>query len=476
MESQRLKTPFLLPFLLLALSFAGCRVKTGTGGNEQRPPNILLIVVDDLRPELGCYGHEQIHSPNIDALAAESLLFESAYCQAPICNPSRMSFLSGLRPDQTGIHVNDVPIRDFLPDVVTLPQHFRNNGYATVSMGKVFHQGATDTASWSHVWEGPPQRTYHLERNTSINVVGDGSRRGRPYEDADVPDGLYTDGMITDSALAWMRRFDPENPFFLAVGLMKPHLPFNAPKKYWDLYREPAMRYQRPEGPPEGAPEYAFMNSAELRYYHGVPKEGPVPEILSDTLVHGYYACISYMDAQVGRLLEALEMKGVADNTIVMLYGDHGYKLGDMGDWCKNTHYELDTRVPLMIHLPGRPPGRTRSLTELIDLYPTLLAATGVGEAPPNLSGTSLLPLFEDPEQELKPAAFTIRPRSEVEGYSVRTRDCRLVRWTSREFPDSVVFLEFYDYTQSPVEQVNRAYDSAYRHQVEAHLELLQGL
>jgi iduronate 2-sulfatase len=175
-----------------------------------------------------------------------------------------MSFLSGLRPNETGININDVPIRDYLPEVVTLPQHFKNHGYQAVALGKVYHQGSGDAASWDYYWDGPPQRTYNLEKNRIINEVGNKKKRGRPYEDTDVPDGYYTDGMITDSAITWLDRFETDRPFFLAVGLMKPHLPFNAPRKYWDQYNEPGLRYKRVDNRPEGSPDYAFANSGEL--------------------------------------------------------------------------------------------------------------------------------------------------------------------------------------------------------------------
>ena len=459
---------------LLGILLTGC----GTGSTDKDsstiPPHILFFVVDDLRPELGCYGAGHIHSPHIDRLAGESLVFDRAYCQAPVCNPSRMSFLSGLRPNETGIHVNDVPIRDFLPNVVTLPQHFLNQGYQTVGLGKVFHQGSGDHASWNHFWDGPPQRTYHLVQNTRINVVGNKNKRGKPYEDADVPDGHYTDGMITDSALAWLDRFDPEQPFFLAVGLMKPHLPFNAPAKYWDLYSDPGKQYIPQKTRPEGSPEYAFTNASELRNYRTVPKSGPIPAAMADSLVHGYFACVSYQDAQVGRLLDRLDQMGIAENTIIVLFGDHGYKLGDLDDWGKSTHFELDTRVPLMLQIPGKEAARSSSLTELVDLYPTLIEATGTGEIPDHLNGKSLMPLFENPGQQLKEGAISIRYRSHVSGYSVRTERFRLVKWISRQNPDSLEYLELYDYSSNSLEQKNLAEYPEYREEVDRHLMLLE--
>ena len=273
-----------LLFLILFLLLLNCN-STERKEGLKKPYNVLFIVVDDLRPELGCYGAEYMRSPNIDRLAEKSLVFEQAYCQAPICSPSRMSFLTGLRPSETGINNNDTPLRDKLPDIITLPQFFKDHGYQTEAYGKIFHQGIGDSLSWDFYQDGPKQRsTYHFEENTRINDPYDGSRRGRPYEYADVPDSLYTDGIIANRALRAMERFKRNRPFFLAVGFLKPHLPFNAPKKYWDLYDDPSERDHRTSEKPHGSPGYAFNNSGELRKYHAVPKKGPIPSVKGDTL------------------------------------------------------------------------------------------------------------------------------------------------------------------------------------------------
>lgn len=428
-----------------------------------QPYNVLFIVVDDLRPELGCYGNSQIHSPHIDKLAAQSLLFERAYCQAPICNPSRMSFLTGLRPNETGINNNDTSVRQALPGITTLPQHFREHGYQAEAYGKVFHGGLGDTLSWDRFNDGPKNReVYQLEINTSINDVHDGSKRGRLYEAADVPDSLYSEGIILKRAVAALERFDPERPFFLAVGFLKPHLPFLAPQKYWDLYDRPRDRYETVKTPPEGMAPHALANASELRKYHGTPQSGPIPEYMGDSLFHGYYACVSYTDAQVGKLLAMLRELGYGENTIVVLLGDHGFKLGDFNDWAKNTHFELDTRVPLILHHPDFPAGRTSSTTELIDLYPTLVSGAGLPDPSHALSGSDLMPLFADPASPLKTAAFSQRPRGKWEGYSVRTDDFRLVKWIRKDDPTNT-FIELYDYRDSAIERKNLAGIPAYR-------------
>ena len=450
--------------LLITLSilvFSGCAQSSKK--EAKKPYNILLITVDDLRPDLGCYGADYIKSPNIDELANKSMVFEMAYCQSPICGPSRASFLTGLRPHQSGINKNDIPIRDYVPDIESMPQYFKNRGYQAEAYGKIFHQTAGDSASWDYYDDMPKQRIFNLEINTRINDPWDGSKRGRPYEGADVHDSLYTDGIIVNKALHALNRFDMDTPFFLAVGFLKPHLPFNAPKKYWDLYDNPGKKYNRTLERPEGHhPKYSFMNSAELRKYYAVPKEGDIPADKGDTLVHGYYACISYMDAQVGKLMDKLEELGVTDNTIVILYGDHGFKLGDFNDWCKNTHFDLDNRVPLIIHHPGKAGGRTKSLAELVDIYPTLVDAAGDKLPDHELAGVSLMPIFENPETKVKEAAFSERPRSKVTGFSMRTENHRLIKWLSKENPDSVAFLELYEYGKNNLETKNLANDPDY--------------
>ncbi len=462
--------------VIIIILLSGCSPKTDQQSNGDKKYNVLFIVVDDLRPELGAYGAEHIVSPNIDRLAEKSLVFERAYCQAPICSPSRMSFLSGLRPNETNIHNNDTPIREKLPDIVTLPQHFKNLGYQAEAYGKVFHGDIGDSASWDFYNDRPKNRqVYQLPENTAINDVNNGKRRGRTYEAADVVDDEYSDGIIANRALLALERFDENRPFFLAVGFLKPHLPFLAPKKYWDLYDINTIPRDFDSPRPEGSPKYAFTNFGEMKKYHGISREGSLPLDLADTLVHGYYACVSYMDAQVGRLMDRLEEKQLMENTIIVLLGDHGYMLGEMDEWCKNTHYELSSRVPLIIQHPDKPTGRTSSITELIDVYPTLVAAAELPE-PENqsFSGINLMPLFDNPNQMLKNAAFGQRPRRKVEGFTVRTDRYRLVKWIDKKDPDSTWVVELYDYEKSPIEKTNLADDPAYQEKKAELLELIK--
>ncbi|NJN26816.1 MAG: sulfatase [Cyclobacteriaceae bacterium] len=437
--------------------------------------NVLFIIVDDLRPELGCYGSTIVKSPHIDKLAHESLVFDRAYCQAPICSPSRMSFLSGLRPNETTIHDNNTPLRQTIADIITLPQHFKNHGYQARAFGKVFHQGIGDSLSWDFYDDGPKHRSvYQLYENTEINDVKDGSKRGRPYEAAEVADDYYTDGIILNRALDALDSFDTDRPFFLAIGFLKPHLPFLAPKKYWDLYDNPRANYSRYDEPPIGAPHFAMNNAGELRNYYGVPEEGQIPEALGDTLFHGYMACISYMDAQIGKLLAKLEELHIKENTVIVLVGDHGYKLGDFNDWCKDTHYEFDTRVPLIIHHPHMTSGRTSSLVELVDLYPTLTDATSLPDPEQKMSGKSLMQIFENNSLSVKSAAYSQRPRGILMGFSIRTDRFRLVKWVHQSDYSTVDFIELYDYHEDPVESLNVADSASYLSVREAMLQQLK--
>ncbi len=319
------------------------------GSSERRKMNMLFIAVDDLRPQLGCYGVKHIISPNIDRLAARGLLFERTYCQQAVCGPTRASLLSGVRPDTSGIHDNNTPVRKAMPDVTTLPEHFKNNGYETVSIGKLYHHPSDDLRGWSTepfragtfpegIWQGRGYLT-----STSIAEMKMYNKqfpamkgRGPAFEAADVPDDSYPDGANVVHALQELNRLK-DRPFFLAMGLYKPHLPFNAPKRYWDMYKPEDIKLADNPFVPKDAPSYAMTNWGELRNYYGIPKKGPCSDELARKLIHGYYACITYIDAMAGQLLDELERLKLIDNTVIILWGDHGWKLGEHGGWCKHT-------------------------------------------------------------------------------------------------------------------------------------------
>jgi len=341
----------------------------------EKRPNVLFIAVDDLRPQLGCYGHKQMLSPNIDRLGNEGVIFLRSYCQVPVCGASRASLLTGVRPARDRFISYDVWAQKDLPDALVLPKHFKNNGYHTISNGKVFHHRTDCRDSWSEEPWRPKGawRNYLLEENKKL-AEKNPSQAGPAYEAADVSDNAYFDGMIADKAISDLRRLrDMDKPFFLALGFLKPHLPFNAPKKYWDLYKREEIDLAENPFRPKGAPDAALHNWGELRAYEGIPKKGPLPDELARTLIHGYYACVSCTDAQIGRVLSEVDRLGLRDDTIVLLWGDHGWNLGEHGLWCKHCNFETSLYSPLIVRAPGVKPGvRTNALTEYLDIYRVL--------------------------------------------------------------------------------------------------------
>lgn len=446
----------------------------GVPGFKPRKKNVLFIAVDDLRPELGCYGHPIVKSPNIDKLAKSGVLFERTYCQQAVCGPTRASLLTGKRPDTTKVYDLKTHIRTTLPEVVTLQQHFKNNGYFSEGIGKLFHVGLEDEASYSVPHRNGSGHAYALESNLKLLKEGgkvtksgepdDGSTastrmRARPFECADVPDDFYMDGNIAALALESLNRLAPKakaikeserQPFFLGVGFRKPHLPFVAPKKYWDLYDRSKIPMPYPDKP-KNAPDIAFTTWGELRSYTDIPDIGPVDEAMTRELIHGYYACVSYMDAQVGKLLEELDRLDLRKDTIVIIWGDHGWKLGEYSQWSKHTNFELDTHVPMIISDPDLPEGiRTSALTEFVDIYPTLADLCGLPVAK-DLEGTSAVPLMENPKSAWKKAVFSQYPRpKKMMGYSMRTDQYRYTEWIDQK-TDEVKFRELYDLKNDPL-------------------------
>ncbi len=377
-------------------------------------PNVLFIAVDDLRPQLGCYGKTFMHTPRIDELASRGVLFERAYCMVPTCGASRAALMTGLRPSPARF-VNYLAWaeRD-APGAVTLNTHFRANGYTTISLGKVFHHPEDNVAGWSE----PPWRSRlddYKNHEANRRAVADHKRRypadetvrNLPYGAGDAEDEEYRDGEAAARAIGYLEGFskDPSQPFFLAVGFHKPHLPFLAPKKYWDLYDFGDIDLPANYWPPKGAPKQALHTSGELRNYASIPPEGPVDRQTARKLIHGYYACVSFIDAQVGRLLDALDRLGLADNTVIVLWGDHGWQLGEHGMWNKHSCFETSMHAPLIVAAPQavgvRPGTRVAKLTEFIDIYPTLSELAGL-PMPSHLQGRSLLTLMRNPRAAWK--------------------------------------------------------------------------
>jgi len=466
---------YCLMFLLLS---GLCSAQTG----KEQPYNVLFIATDDLRNDLNCYGNELVISPNIDALAENGTLFERAYCQQALCAPSRISIMTGRRPDQTKSWNLTSPIRRN-EDVVTLPEHLKENGYFTQNIGKIYHNWhQPGHADYPKSWSVEPMLHYGTH-NEDVPIM-----EGEVPEDMgitkwtkirDVPDTAYYDGRIAENAAAAIDGFakDPDRPFFLAVGFWKPHLPFNAPKKYWDMYDKNHIPAIYNGAAPQDVPEAALHDSWE--FFRGEPNTLNKEETLE--LRHGYLAAITFMDAQVGKVMDALKRNGLDKNTIVVFWSDHGFQLGEHTMWGKNSNFENDARVPFIISVPkneqnGKP---TRSLAELLDLYPTILELCGL-EQPTGLQGTSLVPILKDPGASVKKAAYTQHPRPayykgdpDTMGYSVRTDRWRYTEWLdfkSRE----IVGRELYDHYYDAEETINLAGEERFQDVVKELHERLE--
>ena len=432
---------------------------------ETKPLNVLFIAVDDLRPEANASGSALIKTPNLDRIAARGTTFDRAYCQQAVCSPSRSSLMTGRRPDATRVWDLETHFRTALPDAVTVAQHFKNQGYHSQGMGKIFHGGFDDAPSWSVPWQtpkAPPYGSAEAMKLQSTNVDQKGRGRGPAYESADVADDTFVDGKTARLAARTLADLKKQGkPFFLAVGMARPHLPFVAPKKYWDLYDPTKIYVPEFRKLPAGAPKFVGHTNGELGSYAGMPKNGVVDEATARTLRHGYYAAISYMDAQVGLLLDALEKEGLAENTVVVLWGDHGWQLGEHGLWHKHTNFEVAVRAPLLISVPGQKAAgrRSASLAEFIDLYPTLADVCGL-PIPKELEGVSLRPVLDDPAAKVRPVAISQYPRNDagqsLMGYSIRDDRWRLTLWRDRA-DNSIHATELYDEVGDPHETANVA-------------------
>ncbi|WP_282035479.1 sulfatase [Saccharicrinis aurantiacus] len=519
----------LIILAIALVTFVSCATKE----ESKKKPNILFIAFDDLRPELGCYGVNEVQSPNLDAIGNDGLIFDNAYCQQAICSPSRASLMTGARPETIGVVENYTYFRDKNPDIITLPQFFKQNGYETTYAGKIYHGKYNDPdLSWSRkavhpkldriqtkggfalkenqeFWEEDRAK---MEAKYGKNALRNGLAQGPVCESADVPDYTYEDGYNTECAIATLKEMvstNPDKPFFLGLGFKKPHLNFIAPKKYWDLYNEAEIPLAKFKDAPVNGAAMGLHPSFEMRARAGVPKQGDFDDDLARYLLHGYLACVSYVDAQLGKMVDALEEAGVRDNTIIIVWGDHGWHLGDMGIWGKATNYEISTRVPLMIWTPDMKAdlrgSHSKALVELVDMYPTLADLAGL-EAPSHLEGHSFSALIDNPNQEWKKAVFSQFPNpalrewaanplskgmretyfgpliEEVEekikeqmgdkwdrdlfenrlmGYGMRTEQYRFVVWKDYTIPSAEpIFYELYDHTNDPYETVNVADDN----------------
>ena len=469
---------------------------------QNQKKNILFIAIDDMKPILGAYGDDFAISPNIDKLADQGVVFNNNHCQYAVCGPSRASLLSGQRPDQTQILDLKTKIRAKRPNVTTLPQHFRQSGYVTYGVGKIYDPRSVDKKldkpSWTkyiypnklkyHEGYNAPELGYYqkpenlariaelrkeaIEKGIAKNKInGYIKKRFKPaYENADVPDDAYIDGAIVNGGIKLMKEAAKQDkPFFLAVGFKRPHLPFNAPTKYWDMYDESKVPLAAFQQKVKGGYEKAYHSSPELGSYQ-VPgwtykvEDGVVniPEKQQRTMIHGYYAATTYVDAQVGKLMAELKKQGLDKNTIVILWGDHGWHLGDHKLWNKHSDFEQATRSPMIIFDPSI--GKkivVNSPTEFVDIYPTLCDLAGI-TAPNNLSGTTLRPLIDGSKTRVKDYAVSEITRGKIIGYSMRGDRYRLTTWVGKDprhakvlNPKNIIAEEFYDYETDPLETVN---------------------
>lgn len=498
---------------------------------EKSKPNVLFIAIDDLKPVLGCYGDKIIKTPNIDRLAKMGTVFLNNYCQQAVCGPTRASILTGMRPDVTKIRDLHTKMRDINPDIVTLPEYFISQGYTTSGIGKIFHPSCVDKKfdpqSWSipflvakesDYFNGMPFQKHYQSpelkalttKEEVVSAVEDGKgkkkgekkskkeaddeegARGPAFESLDLPDNAYDDGVSALLAEKQIIKLSKANkPFFMAVGFRKPHLPFVSPKKYWDLYKREDMPVAEFQEHAANSKIFSYQYPGEFTNYSGVKEFAKFDKNDANKfglaidkqkeMIHAYYAAVSYSDAQVGILLNTLEKLGTLNNTIIVLWGDHGWHLGDHDMWGKHTNYEQATKSPLIIAAPGLKAGQTKAMTEFVDVFPTLCELSG-GEVPAYLDGKSLVPVMKDNKASVKEYAMSQYPRkmdkadiNKVEdgkgklmGYSMRTEQYRYTVWlknfTSDQAysVDKVYTKELYDYVKDPLEKVNVSDDTKY--------------
>lgn len=455
-------------------------VLSDCGASER--PDVLLIMVDDLRPMLGCYGDARIRTPNIDRLAGQSIIFEHAYCQYAKCGTSRLSLLTGLRPNAIGVYSNNrrdvVRFRKRNPNIMSLPRWLKRHGYHAQSFGKIDHDGWDVAEDWSlpttpgrerEMWEvvdtDNPESPTTIAERLDCPVI----------QSPDVADNHLFAGRMTDQVVRVIAEDRKSRPRFLAVGYRRPHLPFVAPRRYFDLYRPDRSWLTKSPLPPSKSPVMAWFNSDgyvgsakriglsmpvdpdqvqaiewngyELRSYVGVPNSGPISEAVQLNLLQAYAACISYVDRQIGRLLDQVAQSAQADNTIIILCSDHGWHLGEHSAWGKMTNFEIGTRVPLLVSVPGMPTGRTKTIAELVDLYPTICELTKT-PLPEHLQGESLQNVLLSPT-ETDDTSHAVSQYSRFQGKymgtAVRTQQYRLVHWVETK-TGRIIHKELYDH------------------------------
>lgn len=473
----------LLKASLLRAVFFPLFYGMGTLPAQAERPNILLLLVDDLKPAIGAYGDDYAHTPHLDALIARGMRFDLAYCNQAVCAPSRFSLMLGSHSTTTGLYGLGSQLREIIPDAITMPQHFaQHGGYRTESLGKVFHighgnLGDPDSFSTPHFHDkvieyltpastegGKLTREEAYFTNQQLDKIKS-LPRGAAYESPDVADNAYADGRVAEETIrrltAARQRYSQEGtPFFMVAGFARPHLPFSAPRKYWDLYDASKLPMPEFENHPADAPLLAKKRGGEISNYHPVPesREATYSQALKRKLIHGYYASTSYVDAQIGKVIEALDDLKLTSQTIVVLWGDHGFHLGDLGIWTKHTNYEQANRIPLIFVAPGVtvPGSTTRQPAESVDVFPTLAELAGLPRptGPQPINGISLVPVLKDGKKRVRDHAFHAYPKKKM-GRAIRTERYRLVEWKPISNPQATPELELYDYEKDPLETRN---------------------
>jgi len=447
---QKQLLPSFLLWLVMCFSLHAIAASTDSQpvNSQKEPLNVVIFLIDDLRADLGIYGSKHVKTPNIDQLAREGVRFNHAYSQQALCAPSRVSIMTGMRPETLGIYHlgREARLRLKHPNVATIPQLFKANGYKTISLGKVYHSGVDDKESWTTYIAKEPN-TYHITGNKEKKFA---------YEAAVVDDLGYKDGRVARDAVNLLSKLK-DDKFMMVVGFSKPHLPFNAPKKYWDLYNKNAFDVPSRDKP-DAMFKLALTKWKELRSYGGIPEEGDLDDDLTRTLIQGYYASVSYVDAQVGKVMAALDAQNLRDNTLVVFMSDHGYKLGEYGAWNKHTNMELDARVPLIISRETGYKNRqtnkvSDALVENIDVFPTILDAAGLPK--PVIDGKSLLPLIDNPNKKWDDAAYSLHSRGKkYMGVSVTDGTWRYTQWRESN-TQKILFTELYLHKDSDIASAN---------------------
>ncbi|MDB4752538.1 sulfatase-like hydrolase/transferase [Winogradskyella sp.] len=495
------KTIYLIFGLLLSYSTIQAQI-------SKTPPNILFIAVDDLKPTIGAFGDDLAHTPNIDLLAENATVFLNNHTQQAVCGPSRASLLTGKRPDYTQVRDLKTKMRDMVPDIITIPQYLKDNGYETIGLGKIFDPRCVDKyrdkPSWSspylpeHQFDypddyGPPSMGFYqdpkikahiqeLRKEAKANGVKNLGKFLRdtykpPFEKTDAPDDAYVDGALTVQANKFLDQYKLESnkPFFLAVGFKRPHLPFTAPKRYWEMYDQSKFKIAEFQENSKNGPSIAYHSSGELRSYitpeisYEISKNNRVElsEEFQRDLIHGYYASTSFIDAQIGKIVDKLKETGLDQNTIILIWGDHGWHLGDHGLWNKHSNFEQATRSPLLILDPRvNKKIQIDSPTEFVDVFPTLCATIGL-PIPNNLDGKNLMPLIRGDQLSIKPFAVSQWTNAKKTGYSFRTDHYRYTVWlngkksTDPIYEEDIFAEELYDYRKDPAETRNLAEDES---------------